>query len=100
MKPLFIFSSLAFLLSACNKQEKAVSASSTTPAPAPTAAHAGAKPYPLNVCLVSGEKLGGMGEPVIIVHNGQEIKFCCEHCQPKFEKDPAKYLAKLEAPKP
>ena len=96
MKPLFIFSSLAFLLSACNKQEKAVS----TPPATPASAQAAAKPYPLDVCLVSGEKLGEMGEPVVIVHQGQEIKFCCEKCQPKFEKDPAKYLSKLDAHKP
>jgi YHS domain-containing protein len=97
MKLLFIFSSLAFLLSSCNKQEKtSTSAPSTAPAPVATAT----KPYPLDTCLVSGEKLGEMGEPVVIVHNGQEIKFCCEKCQPKFEKDPAKYLSKLESPKP
>ena len=95
MKPLFIFSSLAFLLGACNKQEK-----TTTTAPSAVPAATAAKPYPLDKCLVSGEKLGEMGEPVVIVHNGQEIKFCCDKCQPKFEKDPAKYLSKLESPKP
>ena len=52
--------------------------------------------YPLDVCLVSGEKLGGMGEPVRIVHEGREIKFCCESCEPKFKKSPEKYLAKLD----
>jgi len=52
--------------------------------------------YPLDVCLVSGEKLGGMGEPVRIVYEGREIKFCCDMCQPKFEKSPEKYLAKLD----
>ena len=54
------------------------------------------KPYPLDTCIVSGEKLGGMGKPVVFVYQGQEIKFCCKMCQPKFEKDPAKYLKKLE----
>jgi hypothetical protein len=93
MKPIFIFTSLAFLLSACN-QEK------TTTAPAAAPAATAAKPYPLDVCIVSDEKLGEMGEPVVIVHQGQEIKFCCDKCQPKFEKDPAKYLSKLESPKP
>ena len=29
------------------------------------------------------------------VYDGQEIKFCCKACVPKFEKNPAKYLAKL-----
>jgi YHS domain-containing protein len=48
------------------------------------------------LCLVSGEKLGEMGEPVVITHEGQQIKFCCKSCVPKFEKDPAKYLSKLK----
>jgi len=61
-----------------------------------SAADASEKPYPLEVCLVSGEKLGEMGEPVVITHEGQQIKFCCKSCVPKFEKDPAKYLSKLK----
>ncbi len=54
------------------------------------------KPYPLNVCIVTGVELGTMGDPVVLVHEGQEVKFCCAHCQPTFEKDPQKYLKKLE----
>ena len=62
-------------------------------------AKAAAKPYPLDVCLVSGEKLGSMGAPVVYVHEGQEIKFCCKSCQPDFKKEPAKFLGKLTAKK-
>lgn len=62
---------------------------------APTASTTDAKPYPLDVCIVSGEKLGSMGEAISMVHEGQEIKFCCDHCVPDFKKDPAKYLTKL-----
>lgn len=54
-----------------------------------------AKPYPLETCIVAGSKLGSMGEPFVLVHEGQEVKFCCESCKPKFDADPAKYLAKL-----
>ncbi len=57
----------------------------------------GAKPYPLDVCLVSGEELGGMGDPIVMAYNGQTVKFCCSHCKPQFEADPDKYLAKLES---
>jgi len=57
---------------------------------------AAAKPYPLDTCIVSGEKLGGMGKPFVFVYQGQEIKLCCQGCKPKFDKDPAKYLKKLE----
>ena len=57
---------------------------------------AGAKkpvPYPLTTCLVSGESLtgGDMGDPVSLVHDGQEFKFCCKMCIGKFNKDPQKY---------
>ncbi len=56
---------------------------------------AAAKPYPLDYCLVSGDKLGEMGKPIVIVYRGQEIKFCCKDCPPKFDKDPDKYMKKL-----
>ncbi len=55
-----------------------------------------AKAYLLDACIVSGEKLDSMGEPVSYVHNGQEVKFCCKGCQGAFKKDPNKYLARLE----
>ncbi|MES2569587.1 MAG: HAD-IC family P-type ATPase, partial [Verrucomicrobiota bacterium] len=61
--------------------------------------HAGkieaAKPYPLDVCLVSDEPLGGHGEPHVFLHEGQEIKLCCAGCLGRFHQDPARYLAKL-----
>lgn len=56
---------------------------------------AGTKPYPLKTCLVSGNTLGSMGDPVTKVYDGQEIKFCCKPCVKKFEANQAKYLAKL-----
>lgn len=60
-------------------------------------AESDATPYPLDVCIVTDKQLGSMGDPVSIVHEGQEIRFCCEPCIAKFEAEPAKYLAKLEA---
>ena len=57
------------------------------------------KPYKLDTCIVSGEKLGEMGEPFVFTHEGQEIKLCCKSCKKKFDKDPAKYLQKLEEKK-
>lgn len=53
--------------------------------------------YPLDVCVVSGEKLGSMGEPHVITHDGTEVKFCCDNCVPKFTADPAPYIAKIKA---
>ena len=54
-----------------------------------------AKPYPLTTCLVTGEKLGSMGTPVVKVYDGQEVKFCCKSCVKKFEAAKTKYLKKL-----
>ena len=53
------------------------------------------KPYPLKTCIVTDNALGSMGDEQRIVHNGQEIKFCCKPCIAKFKKNPEKYLAKL-----
>ena len=58
-----------------------------------------AKPYKLDTCIVSDEKLGEMGKPVVFVHDGQEIKLCCKDCRKDFDKDPAKYLKKLDEKK-
>jgi YHS domain-containing protein len=56
------------------------------------------KPDLLKTCPVSGEKLGGdMGEPYTFVYQGQEVKLCCSMCKAKFEKDPAKYIKKIQA---
>jgi len=65
------------------------------PAPPPAEAPK-VKPYPLDTCLVSDEKLGSMGKPVVFTYEGQEIKLCCKSCRPKFKKDPATYLKKLK----
>jgi YHS domain-containing protein len=63
-----------------------------------TNAVAAIKPDSLTTCPVSGDKLGAdMGKPVVIVYQGQEVKFCCPMCQADFDKDPAKYLKKIRA---
>ncbi|MBK6909318.1 MAG: hypothetical protein IPH10_00045 [bacterium] len=51
--------------------------------------------YPLATCVVSGEKLGGMGEPVTYMYKNQLVKFCCANCIGTFEKDPGKFLAMI-----
>ena len=53
--------------------------------------------YPLDTCPVSGDKLGGeMGEPIDKVYQNRLVRFCCKMCAPQFEKDPAKFLAKID----
>ena len=56
-------------------------------------------PYPLDTCLISGDKLGGdMGPPIVFIYQdkakgiNQEIKFCCPMCKPDFLKNPDKYI--------
>jgi len=54
-------------------------------------------------CPVSDEKLGGggdMGPPVALAYKGRTVRFCCKMCIGTFEKDPAKYLAKLPGEQP
>ena len=54
------------------------------------------KPYTLKTCVVSGDKLGEMGKPFVYEYKGREIKFCCKGCLKDFNKDPAKYIKKIE----
>jgi YHS domain-containing protein len=54
------------------------------------------KPYTLKTCIISGEKLGEMGDPFVYVHENREIKFCCKGCLKDFKKTPAKYVKKIE----
>lgn len=54
-------------------------------------------PYTLDVCSVSGEKLGTMGDPFLLNHEGRDIRFCCAGCKPRFENDPSEFLSKIDA---
>lgn len=65
------------------------------PAYAADAPQAGAKPYPLKICIISEDELGGHGDPVSRVYDGQEVKFCCKPCIKKFDKDVAGNLKKI-----
>ncbi|MFT3868691.1 MAG: hypothetical protein QM715_09340 [Nibricoccus sp.] len=57
--------------------------------------------YPLDTCVVSGEKLGEMGTPIDYIHKEEGkpdrlVRFCCKMCIGKFKKDPAKYLKLID----
>lgn len=55
------------------------------------------KPYPLETCIVSGEKLDGdMGKPYVFTYQEREIKLCCKSCKKDFDKEPAKFIKKLD----
>lgn len=53
-------------------------------------------PYPLDTCIVSGEKLGSMGKPLVKEIAGREYRFCCKGCVGLFEKDAVNYQKKLD----
>lgn len=68
------------------------------PAATPSAAHAEEViPYLADTCPISGEELGGMGEPVVREYDGREVRFCCKSCIKKFEADPEAGFKKLDA---
>jgi hypothetical protein len=53
------------------------------------------RPYPLETCVISSEKLGEMGEPFALVEGNQEVLLCCKSCKKDFEKDKKTAMAKI-----
>ena len=88
LQQLFAFP-LILLLASCGNNEETAKDSDSDKA---------GDTYPLTTCVVTGEELGSHGDPHVIDHEGTTVKFCCEPCVDDFNKDPAKYLAKLEKP--
>ena len=59
-------------------------------------------PYPLQICIVSGEHLNP-GETVDYVHKepgkpDRLIRLCCRKCVARFKADPVRFLKKLDQP--
>ena len=61
----------------------------------PTTKMVSGVPYPLDTCIVTGNKLGSMGTPITKTYKDQDVKFCCRPCIKKFYKDPERYLDKI-----
>jgi len=53
--------------------------------------------YPLKTCVVSGNVLGSMGDPVEVDHQGTKVLLCCQGCVETFQADPEKYVASLRS---
>ncbi len=53
-------------------------------------------PYLLDTCPVSGEKLGSMGDPIVKMVDGREVRLCCNGCIDRLEANPAKYFAEMD----
>lgn len=84
LRPFALFVALSVVASAA--------ALATSPAGGPRVGD----PYTLDTCAVSGSRLGSMGDPVVRIYNGREVRFCCEGCIPEFEKDVAAGFAKVD----
>ena len=52
--------------------------------------------YPLGTCIVSGEELSSMGEPVTWRYEGREIRLCCRRCIETFRAEPTRFIEKLD----
>jgi membrane fusion protein, copper/silver efflux system len=48
-------------------------------------------------CPVTGRPLGSMGAPQRVDISGRTVFLCCEGCEARLRREPAKYLAKLPA---
>lgn len=59
--------------------------------------------YPLDTCAVTGGALdGSMGPTIEYIHKqsgkpDRLVRLCCKACVATFKKDPAKFLAKIDA---
>jgi hypothetical protein len=63
---------------------------------APAKAAVPSDPYPLGTCVVSGEKLGSMGKPIVKEYDGREVRLCCSGCIKQFEADKAGFMKKID----
>jgi hypothetical protein len=86
------------------KKEAASPAGKLIPVTAKEAAWAAEarKAYPLDVCVVADDKLGSMGKSPEYIYRvagkpDRLVVFCCSGCEEDFLKEPAKYLAKIDA---
>jgi len=60
--------------------------------------------YPMMTCVVPGDELEGgeMGVPFEYIHKEKGkadrlVRLCCKNCVRNFKKDPARYLARIDA---
>lgn len=80
----------------------APAAETKKPEDAKTSVEAQKSAYPLDTCAVAGEPLGSMGKPYEYIHKeagkpDRLVLMCCKGCVRGFKKDPAKYIARIDA---
>ena len=102
----FLAVAVAASVSGCGEAPTAPPASTTSSTTAPAGGEKIAVVYSAEeraqidkqkTCPVGGEALGSMGSPYKMMVGDRAVYLCCEHCKGAVEKDPQKYLAKLDA---
>lgn len=53
-------------------------------------------PYSLPDCPIGGP-LGSMGDPIVMVYDNREVRFCCAGCISGFEANKQKYWSEIDA---
>lgn len=86
---------VVLLLSGCSDGDSTTATPDTSPAALETE-NSGPPAYPLDICVVSRDKLGSMGEVYEVEVEGRTFKLCCAGCEDQLRADPAKYLAILD----
>ena len=81
------FMAAAVLLIGCSSEE---------PATTPPSGTDGGEAIAQTTCPVMG---GPIDKGIFVEHGGRKVYFCCQMCVATFQKDPGKYLAKLDAQK-
>jgi hypothetical protein len=59
-------------------------------------ASCGAQRYPLKTCVVCDQSLEKESGPISFTYKRQEVKVCSEEHRAEFNKEPARYLAKIK----
>ena len=83
----------AWMVPGALRAEEAKDAGTTTAKPA---TESQIKAYPIDKCVVSGEKLAAMKSPMALDYNGREVIFCCPACIKEFNEAPDKYIKELD----
>lgn len=98
-----LFAALATLSVACATTKPAASADPAcanhtgmqkmVPAGTPATKAFDHKPNPGEkaICAVSGETFEVAADTKVSQHDGKWYAFCCDNCQPDFDKEPAKF---------
>jgi len=95
MRILFLMALAAAALAGCGEPDVDKPSMVAAPQIAREMLHAPAGGYPLEKCVVCGEKLGDKGNPFIFIHEGVEVRLCCPDCKKDFMADPEKHIGMI-----